>query len=590
MRRSSVLPFVLSLFAFTVCANWGAAFAQTPPNICDLIDQLGIEKQLNSHAYGILVACGHVPPPPPASSSEVSISSPTNMGGVDQDVVLGGEGTYPHVTQSETQIWTEGSTSVVAYNDSRTAPSCYAGASSSTDGGATWTDMNSRPFCSGHGTNYGDPVLVYDKKHTRWLAGFLASGCGGQGIGFWSSTDGINWSTGSCAHNGSSDDRQSGWVDNTPTSPFYGRVYLTWNDFAVGQFIFVTFSDDGGVTWSGAVQVESNAAFIRNVQVTTGPNGTVFVAGMDEGGGGLNPRSNLLFRSTNGGASWSQISMGSSFTPPGSSTCGYFAAMFPSYWRHMGWGDIGAGPGGVIHYAYAQHGAGTDTGDIYYTRSTDDGLTWSAATRLNTDGGIRLQWQPALSVSPAGHVFVSWYDARNTTGNDYERWGRLSNDNGVTWQADDVISDASSPLPLQPDGSVQPCYAGDYDRSFADGSAFFITWVDGSTLVSGNPQQDVFFDKIPDGPPPPPPPITLTATGYKLKGAETADLSWTPTIPGDTVNISRDSIIIATADPDDGAYTDNMGIKGNNDTYVYQVCRVQTGECSNLATVKFGNK
>ena len=276
-RTVSILRFVLSLLVFTVC-SLGAAFAQTPPNICDLIDQLGIPKQLNAHAYEILVACGRVPPPPPASSSSaVSFSNPTNLGGVDQDVVLGGEGTYPHVTQSETQIWTEGTTSVVAYNDSRTAGSCYAGASYSTDRGATWTDMNSRPFCSGHGTNYGDPVLVYDKKHTRWLAGFLATGCGGQGIGIWSSADGINWSAGSCAHTGSSDDRQSGWVDNTPTSPFYGRVYLTWNDFALGQFIFVTFSDDGGVTWSGALQVESNAAFIRNVQVTTGPDGTVFV-------------------------------------------------------------------------------------------------------------------------------------------------------------------------------------------------------------------------------------------------------------------------------------------------------------------------
>ena len=586
MRRTvSILRFVLSLLVFTVC-SLGAAFAQTPPNICDLIDQLGIPKQLNAHAYEILVACGRVPPPPPASSSSaVSFSNPTNLGGVDQDVVLGGEGTYPHVTQSETQIWTEGTTSVVAYNDSRTAGSCYAGASYSTDRGATWTDMNSRPFCSGHGTNYGDPVLVYDKKHTRWLAGFLATGCGGQGIGIWSSADGINWSAGSCAHTGSSDDRESGWVDNTLSSPFYGRVYLTWNDFAAGQWIFVTFSDDGGVTWSGALQVESNAAFIRNVQVTTGPNGTVFVAGMDEGSGGLSSRLNYVFRSTNGGTSWSQIQMGSSFAAPGSSTCGYFAAMFPSYWRHMGWGDIGAGPSGVIHYAYAQHGAGTDTGDIYYTRSTDDGLTWSATTRLNTDSGIRLQWQPALSVSPAGHVFVSWYDARNTTGNDYERWGRLSNDNGVTWQADDVISDASSPLPLQPDPNVQPCYAGDYDRSFADGTAFFISWVDGRTLISGNSQQDVFFDKVPDGPQP----LTLTATGYKVKGAEFADLSWSPTVPGGNVNIIRDSITIATA-TDTGAYTDNIGAKGNNDTYVYQVCRVETGECSNLATVKFGTK
>ena len=276
--------------------------------------------------------------------------------------------------------------------------------------------------------------------------------------------------------------------------------------------------------------------------------------------------------------------MGPSFAPPGSSYCGYFAAMFPSYWRHMGWGDIGAGPGGIIHYAYAQQGsAAGDTGDIYYTRSTDNGSTWSAAIRLNTDSGSRLQWQPSLSVSPAGHVFVSWYDARNTTGNAYERWGRVSKDNGLTWQADDVISDAPSPLPLQPDSSVQACYAGDYDRSFADGSAFFVTWNDGRVAVSGVPQQDVFFDRIADAPPP----LTLTATGYKNRGVQFADLSWTPTIPGDSVEVTRNSSVIATV-PDNGSYTDNLGAKGNKASYVYQVCVVQTGDCSNTATVKFG--
>ena len=51
------------------------------------------------------------------------------------------------------------------------------------------------------------------------------------------------------------------------------------------------------------------------------------------------------------------------------STCGYFAAMFPSYWRHMGWGDIAAGPNGIIHYVYTQHGTGADAGDIYYVQS-----------------------------------------------------------------------------------------------------------------------------------------------------------------------------------------------------------------------------
>ena len=129
------------------------------------------------------------------------------------------------------------------------------------------------------------------------------------------------------------------------------------------------------------------------------------------------------------------------------STCGYFAAMFPSYWRHMGWGDIAAGPNGIIHYVYAQHGTGADSGDIYYVRSTDNGVTWSTPMKLNTDGGTRSQWQPSLSVSPGGNLLASWYDARNTSGTAYERFARLSPDNGASWGNDEPMSDTQSPLP-----------------------------------------------------------------------------------------------------------------------------------------------
>ena len=76
--------------------------------------------------------------------------------------------------------------------------------------------------------------------------------------------------------------------------------------------------------------------------------------------------------------------------------------MYPQYWRHMGWGDIGVGPNNVVHYAYATHGTGSDKGDIYYVRSTDNGATWSAPLRLDGDGGTRGQWQPSLAVTPGG--------------------------------------------------------------------------------------------------------------------------------------------------------------------------------------------
>ena len=85
-----------------------------------------------------------------------------------------------------------------------------------------------------------------------------------------------------------------------------------------------------------------------------------------------------------------------------------------------------------------------------------------------------MQWQPSLTATQSGTIFASWYDQREVNGgadlnctagsssqNCYRHWGRISYDNGATWQADDMVGRALSPLPAQPDGAVQPDYEGD---------------------------------------------------------------------------------------------------------------------------------
>jgi len=73
-------------------------------------------------------------------------------------------------------------------------------------------------------------------------------------------------------------------------------------------------------------------------------------------------------------------------------------------------------------------------------------------------------------------------------------WSRQSLDNGATWLADDSLSDVASPLPAQPDSTVQSTYAGDYDYGTAIATKHLTSWDDGRVTICGQSQQDTFFD------------------------------------------------------------------------------------------------
>src|SRR5439155_1193431 len=79
------------------------------------------------------------------------------------------------------------------------------------------------------------------------------------------------------------------------------------------------YSDDG-TTWN---TVQLNPGFIRDIQITGDLQGSgrVYVASMNEGGGGLTTRQNVMYRSTNGGVTWTSVNAGPSFQAPGRTTC-----------------------------------------------------------------------------------------------------------------------------------------------------------------------------------------------------------------------------------------------------------------------------
>jgi len=527
--RSLYLALSVSLLAACVFQPSLASAQMTSMGVdCSQINVPSLMMQDNMRAGRILIECGIVQggQPTAASASRKATAPPnirvSNTSACNSSSDLCGSENMVAVSTAD-----KGQTIVVNYNANGSFNGGeYLATSYSTDGGATFTEIY--PTGSGHGESVSDPIVVYNSKLGKFFGGDLVTGCGGQGIGLWSSPDGKTWTTGACAHNGQFDDRESMWADNEPSSGTYGRMYISWNDYTTscgaGGCLFVTHSDDGA-SWSTPTQLNTGT-FIRDVQITGSPRGaalfegknsTVFVAGMDEGGGGNATRQNLMYKSLDGGATWTSTTMGPRFNPVGDAGCasnGYFYQVNPII-RHMGWGEPAVGPNGVVHYVYAGAGKNGDHGDIFYQKSTDNGKTWSAAVKLNKgkDGPFKEQWMPSLSATSDGKITASWYDRRLATsacnsvgdpGCNYERVGRQSKDNGTTWQTPITISTHVIPQPAQDDPSVVGCYAGDYDYNMALNAAdssgtgtAYVTWTDGRRKISGVHMQDVDFAKVP---------------------------------------------------------------------------------------------
>jgi extracellular elastinolytic metalloproteinase len=78
--------------------------------------------------------------------------------------------------------------------------------------------------------------------------------------------------------------------------------------------------------------------------------------------------------------------------------------------------------------------------------------------------------------------------------------------------------------------------------------------------------------------------ITLSVSGRKVKGAHTADLTWSGAA-STSVDVFRNGVKIVTT-ANDGSHTDNIGAKGGG-SYTYKVCEANTTTCSAERTVVF---
>ncbi|MGH9285840.1 MAG: hypothetical protein ACRD0M_09240, partial [Acidimicrobiales bacterium] len=110
------------------------------------------------------------------------------------------------------------------------------------------------------------------------------------------------------------------------------------------------------------------------------------------------------------------------------------------------WSPEGGADGTLHAVWHAKPGQTQGETDIYHRRSIDGGRTWGQPTKLNDDdpAALQSQFNPNVSIAPDGRVDVAWWDFRNDQGTySNDVYYTYSTDNGLSWSRNVRISDRS---------------------------------------------------------------------------------------------------------------------------------------------------
>jgi hypothetical protein len=215
-----------------------------------------------------------------------------------------------HETQVEPDSFTFGRTTVATFQVGRRVDGAAAnvGWAVTANDGATWRSgllpgltTASRP--PGPNARASDPVVAFDAAHSTWLISTLALAGTTTRLAVNRSPDGASWGNAVAAleeRAGEGIAFDKNWLacDNTPSSPFYGRCYLLYTHSAARDMLAVSWSTDGGLSWSAPVEVGARPGV--GIFPAIRPTGEVVVVYLLQAG----QLAVAASRSADGGATW----------------------------------------------------------------------------------------------------------------------------------------------------------------------------------------------------------------------------------------------------------------------------------------------
>jgi hypothetical protein len=162
---------------------------------------------------------------------------------------------------------------------------------------------------------------------------------------------------------------------------------------------------------------------------------------------------------------------------------------------------------GHVYIVFASNPGNGDSSDVFFTRSTDGGATWSTPGRVNDDATPNDQFFPAIAVNAAGTIEAIWYDRRLDPDNFHiDVFRARSTDDGATFEANERVTSASF-LPAVGFGSLSSFdtdMGASIDIKAGRGpsgrtDSFYLTWTDCRRRIvtpqGTRPDQDIRFVK-----------------------------------------------------------------------------------------------